>query len=103
MAQIQRTIETRKTKEEMRLVLDEKLATSKHLGKVLKMWWHNDALYVESKLGSGSIQVRDFAVELDIELTLFGAVARTRIEQILTDEIKQISAPESKSETETKV
>ncbi|MGE5481126.1 MAG: polyhydroxyalkanoic acid system family protein [Chloroflexota bacterium] len=54
--------------------------------------WQGNTLVVKSKFGHGTINLKDNLVEIDIELSFFGSLAKGRIESTLDNEMKKLNS-----------
>jgi len=91
MARIQRSFDTKGTKQEMKEYISTKLLPRPELKTLLdKVEWRGDSLYIDSKLGKGSIALEDYKVITDIELSFFGSMAQKKIESALEENFKQL-------------
>lgn len=92
MARIQQTIETSKSAFEMRNYVETKVLIRPELKVLISEYhWVDNKLYAEGKLGKGTITLLDNKVIIDIELSLFGTVAKGQIEQTLQEQFKKLN------------
>lgn len=99
MAQFRKVFTTKATKEELRTLIDRKLAKVSDLRKILpKTWWAGDVMHIDSKIGSGALQVEDYRLVVDLELTLFGMTAQKKIEAVLEQELKLLDTGKKTSD-----
>ncbi len=52
--------------------------------------WDGDVLHASGSLGSGTISLSSGEIVIDIELSMFGAAARSRIEDALREQFSKI-------------
>ena len=93
MARIKREFPTKASAQEMKEYVSTKLLPRPELGALLdKVNWQGDTLHVDSKLGSGTIELRDNLVVVDIELSFFGRLAQGKIESTIEQTFKQLKS-----------
>lgn len=91
MARIQQTIDTTKSVAEMRTLIDTKVLGRPEVSLLIERHhWDGNVLHAAGKLGQGTITLEHGKVLIDIELSMFGAVAKGAIEQQLQDQIKRL-------------
>lgn len=91
MARIQQTIQTSKSALEMRLLIDNKVLTRSEITMLINdHHWEENVLHASGKMGHGTITLADQLVTIDIELSIFGTVAKGAIEQTLKEKIKML-------------
>lgn len=89
MSRIQKKFQTQSTASDMKQYISNNLLTNPALNSLLdSAIWIENTLHVQSKLGKGTISLRDYLIEVDIELTLFGKVAQKSLESALDNELK---------------
>ncbi|MBU3741673.1 MAG: hypothetical protein FGM24_05245 [Candidatus Kapabacteria bacterium] len=92
MARIQQTIDTSKSIVEMRTLIDTKVLGRPEISLLIEQHhWDGNVLHASGKLGKGTITLEHQRVVIDIELSMFGSVAKGAIEQQLNDQIKRIA------------
>jgi hypothetical protein len=92
MARIQQTFETSKSIAEMRMLIDTKALNRPEIGLLLNDHrWEGNVLHASGTLGHGTITLTEGHVSVDIELSMFGAAAKGKIEQTLHSTFKQLS------------
>ena len=91
MARIKQRFETKKTISETRTFIDQRILSRPEIELLLQEHhWEGNVLHARGALGEGTVTIEHEAVLVDIELSLFGAAAQSRIEQALTDQFKQL-------------
>ncbi len=91
MAKINRSFQTKSTAIEMKNYISSSLLPNPALSALLESaYWQGNVLNIFSKLGSGTIALTDYSVTIDIELTLFGSLAKKSIEGAIDKEFKQL-------------
>jgi len=91
MAVIQKTINTKATAAEMKTYINQHLLTRKDLSALLNSaLWVGNTLNVDSKLGDGTIVLQDFKLEITINLSFFGKIAKKQLESSFDDGFKQL-------------
>ena len=92
---IKRDVSTRYKADELRSVIETKFLARKELQALLSATeWKGNTLFVESKLLSGVITISDYEISLDIQLTLFGSAAKTKIADTIDAGLKMLAAPD---------
>lgn len=91
MSVIQRTIHTKATAAEMKTYINQHLLTRKDLSVLLNSSiWVGNTLNVDSKLGDGTIVLKDYQIDVTLNLSFFGNVAKKQLESGLDDVFKQL-------------
>lgn len=91
MARIQKKIPTKHTAYEMKNWISVNLLSNELVRQLAsKTEWRENSLYLESSIGNGFIHLRDYEIEIDIELTLFGSMMSRTIEETLDKELKKL-------------
>ena len=86
------SIETGKSVAETRAFIDTKILARPEATMLLaEHRWEGNVLHASGSLGVGTITVEHGLVKIDIELSAFGAVAKTQIERTLTEQFKRLS------------
>ena len=92
MAIIQKKFKTKHTATEMKNAINTKILPNPALSAILEsVNWVGNTLHVDSKLGKRTFSLFDYLIEIYIELTLFGSIARKTIEDALDREFKQLT------------
>jgi hypothetical protein len=92
MSRIQKKFQTKSNATEMKSYISTKLLPNPALSSLLDSAnWIDNTLYIQSKLGKGTITLRDYLIEVDIELTLFGQIAQKTIETTIDNEFKLLN------------
>ena len=92
MSQLKKRFETKASAMEMKHYIDTKLLPNPVFKPfVEKVEWHGYVLYVSSKLGKGTFTLQDNIVDVDIELTFFGSMAKNTLESTLDSEFKKLN------------
>ncbi len=92
MARIQQTFETNKSIAEMRMLIETRALNRPEIGVLLKdHHWVGNVLHASGCLGHGTVTLTEGRVTIDIELSLFGSAAKSRIEDALSRTFKQLS------------
>lgn len=93
MATINKTFQTNASAMEMKHYIDTKILPQPALKPLLeKVNWSGNTLYINSKLGDGHIILKDNEVEIFINLTLFGSMAKKTLESAIDNEFKQLKS-----------
>lgn len=91
MASIQQTFETNKSVAEMRSMIDTKVLDRPEISLLLnEHHWDGNVLHASGSLGKGTVTLDHGRVTIDIELSMFGAAAKGKIEQTLTSTFTQL-------------
>ncbi|MFP4544569.1 MAG: hypothetical protein ACOC2K_03925 [Bacteroidota bacterium] len=91
MAKLKKTINTEYSADEMRHFADTKvLPNSAVKSFVDTASWSGNILYLTSKFGKGTIEFRDKVIDIDIDLNMFGSMAKNTLESRLDNEFKQL-------------
>lgn len=91
MAVIHKIINTKATAAEMKIYINQNLLTRKDLSALLNSaMWVGNTLNMDSKLGDGTIILRDYQLELNINLSFFGKIAKKQLESSFDDGLKQL-------------
>lgn len=89
MSRIQKKFQTQSTSSEMKNYINTHLLTNSALNALLdSAIWIENTLHVQSKLGRGTITLKDYLIDIDIELTLFGKIAQNSLESAIDNELK---------------
>lgn len=93
MAKINKTFKTKKSAQEMKEYISEKILTRPELAPLLeKAFWDGFILRVESKIGDGVIIAADNQLDVMIELSFFGSIAQKTIEDQLDKNFKYLES-----------
>ena len=91
MSTIKRQIKTKRTKEEMKSFVKDKLLSLPMLSSVVsKMEWNIDRLDFESSLGNGYFLFMENLVEFEIQLSFLGNMAKGQIEKVIDTEFLKL-------------
>ena len=91
MASIQIQFETSVSADKAKSFIDEELLSQPEITMMLQEhYWEGHTLHASGTLGEGTVQVADNEVAVDIELSMFGTAAKSRIEEALTDFFKRM-------------
>lgn len=91
MSRIQLTVETTNSVAECRTFITEQILTRPEAQMLLnEAEWIGDTLHASGSLGSGTIDLLPGQVVIDIELSMFGAAAKGRIEEALTEQFNKL-------------
>ena len=92
MSSINKKFQTKANVVEMRHFIDTKVLTNPALKPMLDTAnWQGNTLYLTSKLGKGTITLYDNLVEVNIELSFLGSMAKSTLEATLDKEFKQLN------------
>lgn len=92
MSVIRKTIATKATADEMKNYVSTKVLPNPALSTMLESaTWNGYVLSVNSKLGNGTFTLSDNKVEIYLELSFFGSIAKKQIEDALDGEFKQLN------------
>lgn len=95
MGKITRKFTTKHNADEMKNWISVKLLSNELVKQIAtKTEWQGYSLYLESTIGKGYIHLRDYELEVDIELTMFGTMMSRTIEDTLENEFKKIEGKE---------
>lgn len=93
MATINKTFKTKYTSIEMKNYISTQVLPNPALKSLLEtVRWEANTLYINSKLGHGTIKLEDNSAHVYIELNLFGSMAKKAIESTLDSEFKQLES-----------
>ena len=82
------SIETKKSIDETKKFINDRLLSRPEAKMLLSDYrWDANVMHVSGSLGQGSLTVFDGRIEIDIELSQFGAMAKGQIEKTLTKEL----------------
>ncbi|MCL2039013.1 MAG: hypothetical protein FWG85_01125 [Bacteroidetes bacterium] len=91
MSVLKKQIKTKKTKEEMKSFVNDKILKLPILSSVVsKSEWNIDRLDIESKLGDGYFLFMENLVELEIKLSFMGNIAKAQIEKAIDTEFLKL-------------
>ncbi len=91
MSVLKKQIKTKKTKEEMKSFVNNKILTLPMLSSVVsKTEWQIDRLDFESTLGNGYFLFMENLVELEIKLSFMGNIAKAQIEKAIDTEFLKL-------------
>ena len=91
MSVLKKQIKTKKTKEEMKSFVNDKILKLPILSSVVsKSEWNIDRLDFESKLGDGYFLFMENLVELEIKLSFMGNIAKAQIEKAIDTEFLKL-------------
>ena len=91
MSVIKKTIKTKRSKEEMKSFVKEKILSLPVLSSVVsKTEWNIDRLDFESSLGDGYFLFMENMVEFEIKLSFLGNMARGSIEKAIDTEFLKL-------------
>ena len=92
MSKIQKKFQTKHTTLEMKNFINANVLPNPALKPFLETTnWINDTLHVTSKLGKGTIILRNYEIEVDIDLNFLGKMAKGTLESTLDKEFKQLN------------
>jgi hypothetical protein len=92
MSQLKKRFETKASAMEMKHYINTKLLPNPVLKPFLDTAkWNENILYITSKLGTGTITLLDNIIEVNIELTFFGSMAKNTLESTLDSEFKKLN------------
>jgi 23S rRNA G2445 N2-methylase RlmL len=92
MADIQKQITHKKSKEETRKFIDEQLLNLPMLKAVVsKAEWQEDKLIIEAIFGTGTIAIEDNKSDVEIHLSFMGKMSRQLIEDTINNEFKKLT------------
>lgn len=93
MSRLQKTIKTKATAIEMKSFVNTKVLTNSTILSLLESHtWNGDSLFLTSKFGKGTIDLVDYQITIDIELNMFGSMAKNTLESALDDQFKQLKS-----------
>lgn len=93
MSRITKSIRTNYTASEMKNYVSTEVLPNKALSSLLSSAiWVGDTLKLESKFGRGTIELFDNLVNINIELSFMGSLARRTIEGTLDTEFKRLKS-----------
>ena len=91
MSKIALTVDTNKSIAEMRSFIEDEILTRPEAEMLLnERQWEGDTLHASGSLGSGTIELREGAVVVDIELSMFGMAAKGRVEEVLREQFERL-------------
>jgi len=92
MARIQERFTTNKTVAETRNFIDEKILSRPEIELMLQdHHWAGNVLHASGAMGQGTLTVEDGAVIVDIDLSLFGAAAQSKIQEALSKQLMKLN------------
>ena len=92
MARIAFTVETTASVVECRTFINEQVLSRPEAEMLLQdHHWDGDTLHASGSLGAGTISLLPGAIDVDIELSMFGTAAKARIEEVLHDQLKKLN------------
>ncbi len=92
MSTINKKFKVKASITEMRHFIDTKLLPNPALGTLIdNAKWTGNTLFIQSKLGKGTIELFENLVEVNIDLNFLGNMARNTIEATLDKEFKQLN------------
>ncbi|MDX9790214.1 MAG: polyhydroxyalkanoic acid system family protein [Candidatus Kapaibacterium sp.] len=92
MSTINKKFQTKASTVEMKHFIDTKLLTNSAIKPMVDTAsWQGDTLNLTSKLGKGYIKLQDNLIEVNIDLNLFGSMAKNTLEATLDKEFKQLN------------
>lgn len=95
MAKINRKFSTKHNADDMKSWISVKLLSNDLVRQIAtKTEWQGNSLYLVSTIGTGFIHLRDYEIEVDIELTLFGSMMSRTLEETLEKEFKKLEQKE---------
>lgn len=95
MSKITRKFSTKYTADEMKNWISLKLLSNDLVRQIAtKTEWQGYSLYLESSIGKGYIHLRDYEIEIDIELSIFGSMMSRTIENTFEKEFKKLEQKE---------
>lgn len=96
MARINTTVTTKTTALEMRRMLDERVLSNPELQTLLPHHhWDGMVLHASGPLGKGTVALADYRIVIDIELSIFGSVAKRSIEERLVTQLSRLGGQSS--------
>lgn len=85
MKSLQFTIKTKHTADALKRILVSKVLVRKEVQSLLSSHrWEGSVLYASGPLGSGTLTIRDYAVDIDIMLSTMGLLAKGSFQQQIT-------------------
>ena len=91
MSRIQMDIVTEKSIDECRAFIDNSIVTRPEAQMLLsECSWTDNVLHAGGSLGQGTISLLPGIIRIDIELSMFGAAAKGRIEEVLSEQFKRL-------------
>jgi hypothetical protein len=91
MPVIQMSFKTTKSTNEIRTFIEETVLTRPEATMLMhEHHWEADVLHASGSLGTGTISILRNEVVIDIELSMFGVAARSRIEEALKEQFTKI-------------
>lgn len=92
MSSIKKSFKTKYTAMEMKNYISSNLLPNPTLSSLMESTqWDNNTLYINSKIGNGTIELNDYKVDINIQLTLFGTLTKRALESSLDKEFKQLN------------
>lgn len=93
MSKLHKKIQTKATAAEMKIFMNTKVLSNSTIHSLIDSHsWNENSLFLSSKFGKGFINLKDYEVEIDIELNMFGSMARNTLEATLDDQFKQLKS-----------
>jgi hypothetical protein len=91
MSILKKQIKTKRSKEEMKSFVKEKILSVPMLSSVVsKTEWNIDRLDFESSLGNGYFLFMENMIEFEIKLSFIGNMAKGKIEQVIDAEFLKL-------------
>ena len=91
MSTFKKQIKTKKSKAELRQVIDKLLLDMPVLKSVVsRVEWQGDKLLFDSKLGNGNFIIYDNLVEFEIMLNIAGKMAVHQLEKYIDDGFEKL-------------
>lgn len=91
MSILKKQIKTKRTKEEMKSFVNDKILKVPMLSSVIsKTEWNIDRLDFESTLGNGYFLFMENMIEIEIKLSFMGNMAKAQIEKAIDTEFLKL-------------
>jgi len=95
MNKISKKFTTKYTADEMKNWISVKLLSNDLVRQITtKTEWREYSFYLESSIGKGYIHLRDYEIEIDIELSIFGSMMSRTLEDTFEKEFKKLEHKE---------
>jgi hypothetical protein len=91
---IRKSFQTQYTAIEMKGYIEANILSRSELSALLDSTvWNGLTLNITSKIGNGTITLSDYRIDVEIELSFFGSMARKQIEATLDNNFKSLEPP----------
>lgn len=91
MSKINKQFKTAYTADEMKNWVSSTILPHPMIGSMVNSsQWNNYSLFLDTKVGTGNIHLKDNFVEVDFDLNMFGSMASRAIEEALDTEFKKL-------------